>query len=244
MLRKKESDAALLARVTEEMEKPRITKSVREQGQNKLLKGTSGAVVVESVADILEREVYAVIEEWLIRVEKEPDLMSIPMIHEERTGHLPHLLHEVIGRLRLDAKMRVPISKTAGKHGNLRHKQGYTVAMAVQESRLLHGLHLFNVAQKHRAFGNEPTASRRCDHRGRSGCPIEGTDAGVHGRKIQVEIDRRNDYHTKQNGPCRVDNHDKAISIYPRREAEDTALPKSLVICPLDLRKLSASVTP
>jgi hypothetical protein len=32
--------------------------------------GSAGAVTVESVADILERDLDAVIEEWLIRVEK------------------------------------------------------------------------------------------------------------------------------------------------------------------------------
>ena len=62
-------------------------------------KVSDGAVVVESVADILERELQSVIGEWLIRVEKEPDLMSIPMIHEERTGHLPQLLHDVVARV-------------------------------------------------------------------------------------------------------------------------------------------------
>ena len=32
---------------------------------------------------------------------------------------------------------KAPISKSAAAHGDLRRKQGYTVAMAVQESRLL-----------------------------------------------------------------------------------------------------------
>src|SRR4029077_9975554 len=98
---------------------------------------SGGAVVVESVADILEREIHTVIEEWLIRVEKEPDLMSIPMIHEERTGHLPPLLHGVIARLRQDAGTKAPISKGAADHAGSRRKQGYTVAMMVEESRLL-----------------------------------------------------------------------------------------------------------
>jgi hypothetical protein len=92
---------------------------------------------VESVADILEREVHSVISDWLVRVEQEPDLTCIPLNFEERTGHLPHLLHDVIVRLRLDAGTKAPISKAAAEHGDLRRKQGYTVAMAVEESRLL-----------------------------------------------------------------------------------------------------------
>src|SRR6204780_4210535 len=92
---------------------------------------------VESVADILERELQFVIVDWLARVEQESDLTGIPLSFEERTGHLPHLLHDVIRRLRLDAGTKAPISKAAADHGDLRRKQGYTVAMAVEESRLL-----------------------------------------------------------------------------------------------------------
>src|SRR3984957_12312239 len=96
-----------------------------------------GTGIIETVADILEREINHVIEEWLRRVNKEPDLIHIPLNHEERTGHLPHLLHDVILRLRLDAGTKAPISKVAAEHGDLRCKQGYTVAMMVEESRLL-----------------------------------------------------------------------------------------------------------
>jgi hypothetical protein len=95
------------------------------------------AVAVESVADILDSELQAVIQDWLYRVHQEPDLMMIPLNFEERTGHLPQLLHDVISRLRLDAGTKAPISEAASVHGDLRRKQGYTVAMAVEESRLL-----------------------------------------------------------------------------------------------------------
>ena len=100
-------------------------------------KANGGAATIESVADILDRELQSVIADWLARVKQEPDLQSIPLSFEERTGHLPHLLHDVIKRLRLDAGTKAPISKAAAEHGDLRRKQGYTVAMAVQESRLV-----------------------------------------------------------------------------------------------------------
>lgn len=100
-------------------------------------KGKDDAGAIESVADILNRELPTVIKDWLSRVEKESDLTCIPLTFEERTGHLPQLLHDVIARLRLDAGTRAPISTAAAHHGDLRRKQGYTVAMAVEESRLL-----------------------------------------------------------------------------------------------------------
>jgi hypothetical protein len=89
------------------------------------------------VADIIERELQSVITDWLFRVDQESDLKSIPLSFEDRTGHLPQLLHDVIARLRLDAGTKAPISKAAAHHGDLRRKQGYTVAMVVEESRLL-----------------------------------------------------------------------------------------------------------
>jgi hypothetical protein len=100
-------------------------------------KGSGGTVVVDSVADILERELQPLIEAWLARVEKESDLTRVALTHDERTGHLPHLINDVITRLRLDVGTKAPISKAAADHGNLRCKQGYTVSMMVEESRLL-----------------------------------------------------------------------------------------------------------
>jgi len=100
-------------------------------------RGNGDAASIESVADILERELQTVIADWLARVEQEPDLTCILLSYPERTGHLPRLLHDVIARLRLDAGTKAPVSKAAAEHGELRRKQGYTVAMAVEESRLL-----------------------------------------------------------------------------------------------------------
>ena len=95
------------------------------------------AAARETVADILERELQPVITDWLARVELEPDLTCIPLSYEDRTGHLPRLLHDVIARLRLDVATKAPISRAASEHGDLRRKQGCTAAMAVEESRLL-----------------------------------------------------------------------------------------------------------
>jgi hypothetical protein len=107
------------------------------QGSAGAAKRSGGAAIIETVADILERELQTVIKDWLGRVDQEPDLMAIPLNFEERTGHLPYLLHDVIARLRLDPGKKAPISKAAAEHGDLRRRQGYTVAMAVEESRLL-----------------------------------------------------------------------------------------------------------
>jgi hypothetical protein len=110
-----------------------MTKIVTERSNNN---GTR-TLTTESVADILERELESVIHDWMRLVEKQEDLMTIALSYEDRTGHLPALLREVIVRLRLDAGTKAPISVAASHHGDLRRKQGYTVAMVVEESRLL-----------------------------------------------------------------------------------------------------------
>jgi hypothetical protein len=97
----------------------------------------NGVAVIGRVADILDRELQHVVTDWHFRVKREPDLTCIALSFEERAGHLPRFLHEVIARLRLDAGMKAPISEAAGHHGKLRWQQGYTVAMMVEESRLL-----------------------------------------------------------------------------------------------------------
>jgi RsbT co-antagonist protein rsbRD N-terminal domain len=110
-----------------------MTESIAKYSKN------SGTVLAktESVADILEGHLDDVIHEWLELVEEQEDLMSIHLSYEQRTGHLPALLHEVIARLRLDAGTKAPISVAASHHGDLRCTQGYSVAMVVEESRLL-----------------------------------------------------------------------------------------------------------
>ena len=111
-------------------------------------------VTRETVADILERSLETVIREWMVRVENEPELTAIPLSFDDRTGHLPQLLRDVIVRLRLHDGTRAPISEAASHHGDLRAKQGYTVAMAVEESRLLQ-VSIFTIlhrSQKHLEF--------------------------------------------------------------------------------------------
>ncbi len=105
-------------------------------------------VTTESVADILEYHLEGLIHDWMALVEKQEDLMQIELNFQERTGHLPQLLRDVIVRLRLDAGSKAPISIAASHHGDLRQKQGYSVAMVVEESRLLQ-VCLFTTLHKH-----------------------------------------------------------------------------------------------
>jgi hypothetical protein len=91
---------------------------------------------IVSVADILERELEPSIKEWLRRVNLVPELTDIPLSDADRTGHLPKLYYDLITRLRLkDAHPPISVSVAAAAHGQVRHAQGYSPAMLVEESR-------------------------------------------------------------------------------------------------------------
>ncbi|MGC2170360.1 MAG: response regulator [Candidatus Sulfotelmatobacter sp.] len=93
--------------------------------------------VTVTVASILEHDLRATIQAWMALVEQDEELTSIPLNFEERTGHLPNLLADLIYRLRMPATEKANFSFAAQEHGNLRRQQGYTAAMVVEESRIL-----------------------------------------------------------------------------------------------------------
>jgi ActR/RegA family two-component response regulator len=104
----------------------------------------------ERAAEILERDTGPTIQDWMSRVEDNEELMAVPLVPEERTGHLPMILADLVRRLRSVLKDPDPVSAAAREHGILRHIQGYTVAMMVEESRLLQ-VSIFNSLQNNLA---------------------------------------------------------------------------------------------
>jgi DNA-binding response OmpR family regulator len=100
----------------------------------------------ERVATILERDLDQTIQSWMSRVEHTEELTAISLTYQERTAHLPLLLGDVVRRLRLATAAKSPISRAAREHGILRRKQGYTVPMVVEESRILQ-VSIFNTLQ-------------------------------------------------------------------------------------------------
>jgi CheY-like chemotaxis protein len=101
---------------------------------------------IESVASILERDLGATIDDWMTLVEKDEELTCIPLSFEERAGHLPNLLADLIYRLRLPVNEKANVSVPARQHGDLRRRQGYSIPMVVEESRILQ-VSIFNTLQ-------------------------------------------------------------------------------------------------
>jgi CheY-like chemotaxis protein len=95
------------------------------------------SIPTETVASILERDLRPTILCWMALVEDDEELTCIPLSFQDRTGHLPNLLADLIQRLRLPHVDDALTSTAARQHGNLRLHQGYTPAMIVEESRIL-----------------------------------------------------------------------------------------------------------
>jgi len=142
-----EALAAIRLEADEVLTKPIEIASLREIIREKLANPVAHRPVpTESVASILEHALDTTIQNWMALVEQDEELTCIPLSFEDRTGHLPNLLADLIYRLRLPPIARANISKAAEQHGILRRQQGYSAAMMVEESRILQ-VSIFNTLQ-------------------------------------------------------------------------------------------------
>ncbi len=142
-----EAMAAIRVQVDEILVKPIEVAALRSVVRQRLANPTAPEpLLAESVASILEHDLSATIDGWMALVEQDAELTWIPLNFEDRAGHLPNLLADLIYRLRLPAAVRADISIPARQHGDLRRRQGYTAAMVVEESRILQ-VSIFNTLQ-------------------------------------------------------------------------------------------------
>ncbi len=147
----KEAMDAILLEADEILVKPIGLAAISELIQKKLSNPSARmALNKERVAVILERDASSIIQNWMSRVGSNRELAALTLSFEERTGHLPLLLDDLIRRLLLAPNVSVPISTTARQHGILRRNQGYTLAMVVEESRILQ-VSIFNTLQNNLA---------------------------------------------------------------------------------------------
>jgi CheY-like chemotaxis protein len=138
---------AIRSQVDEVLVKPIEISSLRKLIRDKLAHPRGPSLLpAESVASILEHDLDATIRDWMALVEHDDELTCISLSFEDRAGHLPNLIADVIHRLRLPPAVKADHSLAAREHGDLRRKQGYTAAMVVEESRILQ-VSIFNTLQ-------------------------------------------------------------------------------------------------
>jgi hypothetical protein len=135
----KEAMDAILLQADEILVKPMPMPDLVALIQERLKKrGTRRGSNTERVAAILERESRSTIANWLSRVEDDKELTSVPLSAEQRTGHLPKLLRELVHRLRVPRSLGTKQeSEGAVMHGKARLAQGYSIPMIIEESRML-----------------------------------------------------------------------------------------------------------
>jgi YesN/AraC family two-component response regulator len=134
-----EASAAILLQADEILVKPLAPETLVQTIRERLKQVKAPARVVQSVAKILELETQATIQDWLLRVELEPNIITVSLDFEARCAHLPQLFRDLVSRLRnpLPLGTRAHVSPSAAEHGLTRRRQGYSAAMMVEESRML-----------------------------------------------------------------------------------------------------------
>jgi YesN/AraC family two-component response regulator len=135
----KQAMDAILLQADEILVKPMAIDALVELIHERLQKrGTRKLTNIERVAAILERDSLSTIDNWLERVEREDELTAISVNRDQRTGHLPKLIQELVQRLRVPRSLGTKaVSDAAVLHGKVRFAQGYTIPMIIEESRIL-----------------------------------------------------------------------------------------------------------
>jgi DNA-binding response OmpR family regulator len=143
-----EAMAAILSQADEVLVKPFEIGAIRKLIRARIAEPRAAErTKIESVATILERESGQTIQNWLGLVEQDKELTCISLSREERTGHLPRLIRDLVLRLRLHSGSTAPLSIAARDHGEIRRQEGYTVTMLVEESRIFQ-VSIFSTLQR------------------------------------------------------------------------------------------------
>ena len=147
---------AILLEADEVLVKPFEIGRLAELVRDKMITRKPAArVEKERVGVVLQRCISAVVGDWLARVKQARELNHIPLSDDERTGHLPKLVEDLVVRLSKPSATTkdsdAVFSLAAIAHGKLRYLQGYTPAMLVHESRILQ-VTLFGTLQSNLSF--------------------------------------------------------------------------------------------
>ncbi len=148
--------AAILLEADEILVKPFEVGKLADLVRGKMLNRKRAArPEKERVGTILRRCIATVVADWLALAKQSKDLNHVQLSDNERTGHLPKLVEDMVVRLSKSGTTTkdsgAVLSAAATAHGKLRYKQGYTPAMLVHESRILQ-VTLFGTLQSNLSF--------------------------------------------------------------------------------------------
>jgi CheY-like chemotaxis protein len=143
---------AILLQTDQILVKPMNIPTLIETIEQRLAIGPPPSRVIESVATILESSIQSTVDAWFERVKRSEKLTAVSMSREQRVGHIPKILTDLVNRLRSFKSLGSSelVSVVAKEHGRFRRQQGYSAAMLVEESRVLQ-VSIFETLQKNLA---------------------------------------------------------------------------------------------
>ncbi len=158
----KEAAAAILGQADGILVKPLGVEQLVATIRGWIARGPDAASPLRKLADIVEHEASSTIAAWQVRVDAEPDVITVKLSDAQRSEHLPQLFRDLVFRLRFPLPLgtRAMVSVAGGLLGIGRCQQGYTAAMMVEESRMPIGEHLGEDAarEQYRDAGLQPVA--------------------------------------------------------------------------------------
>jgi len=130
---------AIALQADEVLVKPLKVEELPEMINKKIATAESAAKPKETIASILNREFDLVTTLWLERMKQVTELRAFRLTVAERTANIREMVAAITERLLSGRKEEAADHACAGAiaHGKLRFRQGYTVALMMQETRLL-----------------------------------------------------------------------------------------------------------
>ena len=130
---------AIHEQVDDFLVKPAEPKNVAETIRRNLGRQRKpGTALTDRLNRVIERNREGIIQAWYEAVEKDPEISRIRLPRDERIDHLPQVLEELVRPMDAETKTKPRGRSAAHEHGDKRRKQGYTLGMLLEETRILH----------------------------------------------------------------------------------------------------------
>jgi CheY-like chemotaxis protein len=98
-------------------------------------------VPLRRLTEIIAESESTIISEWLRDAERDPQISALHLTREERIDHLPQLLKALVQpRKSTEWKAEPNLMHAAALHGVTRKRQGYSLPLMLEESRILNSV--------------------------------------------------------------------------------------------------------
>ncbi|HZW94105.1 MAG TPA: response regulator [Candidatus Eremiobacteraceae bacterium] len=173
--------AAILLEADDIIVKPFEVGKLAELIREKMLTRRSAPrLEKERVGTILQRCITSVVEDWLARAKQSKELNHVQLSDDERTGHLPKLVEDLIVRLSKPSATTkdsdAVFSAAAMAHGKLRYEQGCTPRDVGARITNTADDSVWYIAEQSELSGFQPALARCHDNCRRSGRTVDAVD--------------------------------------------------------------------